>query len=133
MYRNTEPHDGFGILRRWIEASPLGGAVFTSNVDGHFQKAGFDEGLLLECHGSIHHLQCQARCPSGIWSAQTVQPDVDLDHCLLRGLPPSCPHCGGLARPSILMFDAWIDPTASLKNPAIKSRLCPEAFDISIA
>ena len=107
LYRNTEPHDGYGILRRWIEASPLGGAVFTSNVDGHFQKAGFDEGLLQECHGSIHHLQCQARCESGIWSAQAFQPDVDLDNCLLRGLPPSCPHCGSLARPNILMFDDY--------------------------
>ncbi|OZI77128.1 SIR2 family NAD-dependent protein deacylase [Bordetella genomosp. 12] len=105
LYRATTPHEGFGILRRWIQARPMGGAVFTSNVDGHFQKAGFDAQLVLECHGSIHHLQCFGQCQSGIWSAQAFQPDVDLEHCLLRGLPPSCPSCGRLARPNILMFD----------------------------
>ena len=33
--------------------------VFTSNVDGHFQKAGFDKEKVLECHGSINHYQCE--------------------------------------------------------------------------
>ena len=37
-------------------ARARGGFVFTSNVDGQFQKAGF-RGNVLECHGSIHHLQ----------------------------------------------------------------------------
>lgn len=109
-YRATPPHAGFGILRRWIDARPLGGAVFTSNVDGHFQKAGFDETLLLECHGSIHHLQCLTPCQPDIWSAQRFLPEVDIDNGLLRNEPPRCPHCGGLARPNVLMFDdpGWL-------------------------
>jgi len=31
-------------------------------------------------------------------------PEVDEPKCLLRNEPPRCPHCGGLARPNILMF-----------------------------
>ena len=30
--------------------------MYTSNVDGAFQKAGFGHNVL-ECHGSIHYLQ----------------------------------------------------------------------------
>jgi len=33
-------------------------AVFTSNVAGQFQKAGFDPDAVDEYHGSLHHLQC---------------------------------------------------------------------------
>src|SRR3954468_13166449 len=42
LYRATRPHDGFARLRDWGEACPLGAFVFTSNVDGQFQRAGFD-------------------------------------------------------------------------------------------
>src|SRR5687767_732061 len=43
LYRATKPHDGFRVLREWVQEKPLGGFVFTSNVDGAFQRAGFDE------------------------------------------------------------------------------------------
>ncbi len=36
---------------------PNGAFVFTTNVDGQFQKAGFAAGRICEIHGSIHHLQ----------------------------------------------------------------------------
>src|SRR5439155_19501480 len=58
LYRAATPHAGFANLRGWVERPPLGYFVFTSNVDGQFQKAGFPEDRLLECHGSIHYLQC---------------------------------------------------------------------------
>jgi NAD-dependent SIR2 family protein deacetylase len=32
--------------------------IITSNVDGHFQKAGFSEDKILEIHGSINNNQC---------------------------------------------------------------------------
>src|SRR5579862_6369550 len=41
LYRRTEPHAGFAILRGWAEKKEHGAFVFTSNVDGHFQRAGF--------------------------------------------------------------------------------------------
>ena len=39
-----------------------GCTAFTSNVDGHFQKAGFDPRDVREHYGSIYHLQCLASC-----------------------------------------------------------------------
>ncbi len=105
LYRNTEPHAGFRILWNWSRRLRHGAFVFTSNVDGQFQKAGFDPDRILECHGSLHWLQCHARCGDRIWSAEDVVPDVNLERCRLRSALPACPSCGGLARPNVLMFD----------------------------
>lgn len=110
LYRRTVPHEGFQILRRIGECLPHGAHVFTSNVDGQFQKAGFAEDRVSECHGSIHHLQCLEPCCESIWPAIDLEPQVDEETC--RWLPdlPHCPRCGGLARPNILMFGdgGWI-------------------------
>ncbi|HEX5341055.1 MAG TPA: Sir2 family NAD-dependent protein deacetylase [Duganella sp.] len=107
LYRDTVPHAGFGLLKKWGERMAHGHAVFTSNVDGHFQAAGFDAQRIYECHGSIHHLQCLEPCSSHIWSADGYTPQVDNEACRLLNEPPTCPHCGGLARPNILMFGDW--------------------------
>ncbi|MEY8171410.1 SIR2 family NAD-dependent protein deacylase [Burkholderia multivorans] len=104
LYRSTVPHAGFAILRRWLDAMPNGGFVLTSNVDGQFQKAGFDPARIVEIHGSIHALQCLRPCSDDTWDAAPFIPAVDEAACRLVGEPPRCPHCGGLARPNILMF-----------------------------
>ena len=107
LYRRTVPHAGFAMLQQ-IGAVLRGGLfVFTSNVDGQFQKAGFDPQQIHECHGSIHHLQCLQPCCAAIWPAQDFQPEVDEETCQLRNPAPLCPHCGGLARPNVLMFSDW--------------------------
>lgn len=107
LYRQTVPHEGFQILKRWGEQMPQGCAVFTSNVDGQFQKAGFDPQRIYECHGSIHHLQCLRPCDDAIWDAESFAPDVDESACMLINAPPTCPKCAGLARPNVLMFGDW--------------------------
>ena len=104
LYRRTIPHQGFEILRQWGESKALGYWVFTSNVDGQFQKAGFSKESMNECHGSIHHLQCINDCHGHIWSADGFFPEVNEEHCLLRNALPQCPSCSKLARPNILMF-----------------------------
>jgi NAD-dependent SIR2 family protein deacetylase len=122
LYRSTKPHDGFGVLLSWIArieasgaprikasgASKLpGGFVFTSNVDGHFQRAGFAPDAVLEVHGSIDWLQCGSACGAGIFRADTIEIQID-DHTMRAvGLLPTCPSCGRLARPNILMFGDW--------------------------
>ncbi len=119
LYRDTEPHDGFGMLldlakgkEEWF--------VFTSNVDGQFQKAGFDEEKIVECHGSIHHLQCSS-CNAGIWSADGVEIPIDMES--FRALEwPKCQKCGSTARPNILMFGDW-------GWDAGRTRLQEERFD----
>ena len=107
LYRATPPHAGFGLLHRWCQRMAQGCFVFTSNVDGHFQKAGFPTARIHECHGSIHRLQCTANCSGQIWATADLRPQVDEATCQWQGELPRCPHCGALARPNILMFDDW--------------------------
>lgn len=107
LYRDTPPHAGFEILRRWAESRPLGYFVFTSNVDGHFARASFDEDCILECHGSIQFAQCVRGCSRNIWPADGTRVDVDMTTIRATSPLPTCPHCGGLARPNILMFNDW--------------------------
>lgn len=109
-YRAVEPHQGFYLLEEWSETLPNlthGAFVFTSNVDGEFQKVGFKDEKVYECHGSIHWLQCVDNCKQDIWSVDGYTPVVDEEYCQLTNDFPTCPHCGGLARPNILMFSDW--------------------------
>jgi len=107
LYRRTAPHQGFALLRQWASGKPGGHFVFTSNVDGQFQKAGFAAERVHECHGSIHHLQCAAGCPGPVWPAGDAAVAVDGETMRARPPLPSCPFCGRLARPNVLMFGDW--------------------------
>ena len=76
--------------------------VVTSNVDGAFQKVGFDASKVYEIHGRINKFQCTV-CDN-VWQAdpnlkfdvdpETLKPSCDLPRCT----------CGELARPNIMMF-----------------------------
>jgi NAD-dependent SIR2 family protein deacetylase len=107
LYRRTEPHAGFQILRRWCARMPQPSFIFTSNVDGHFPRAGFAAEQVLECHGSIGHLQCAANCSADIWPSDDLQLEVDAETIRCRSELPRCRHCGDIARPNILMFGDW--------------------------
>lgn len=108
LYRETVPHRGFDILLDWCDRFDLDRFVVTSNVDGQFQKSGFAEEQMLEVHGSIHHLQCLTPCHHDIWDNHEQIP-VDFD-TMRASHVPTCPRCGGAARPNILMFGdySWL-------------------------
>ena len=107
LYRRTRPHRGFELLRRWGEERPGGCFAFTSNVDGQFQRAGFDAARVVECHGAIDFSQCLKECGAGIFPADAAE--VAVDPATFRAAEPfpACPACGGMARPNILMFGDW--------------------------
>ena len=108
LYRDTVPHEGFKKLLDLSNTKKYGSFVFTSNVDGQFQKAGFPETNVMECHGSIHNLQCIDNCQGMIWDADDTFIEISDDFKAQEPLP-TCPFCGVMARPNILMFGdyAW--------------------------
>jgi NAD-dependent SIR2 family protein deacetylase len=117
LYRATPPHDGFRILLSWARRLPGGGFVYTSNVDGHFQRAGFDPRQVLEVHGAIDWMQCTRDCGAGLFAADSRTIDIDETTMRAREPLPSCPGCGELARPNILMFgDGEWDHTRSYEQ-----------------
>lgn len=117
LYRATAPHAGFAILKRWAQDKPAW--VYTSNVDGQFQKAGFDS--ICEVHGSIHHFQCTLPCLNDVWDAPPAPIEVDESTFRAQGELPRCPHCDALARPNILMFSdgAWVVTRSSPQENAL--------------
>lgn len=125
LYRDTQAHEGFDILKRWSALMPHGSFVFTSNVDGQFQRAGFAEKQVYECHGTIHRLQCATPCGPRTWSSDSLTPSVDTGTCQWLGDLPSCPQCQALARPNILMFGdwSWVDTQRERKDQALASFL----------
>lgn len=128
LYRATRPHPGFAILRVLAERKPLGGFVYTSNVDGQFQEAGFPPERVLECHGSILWDQCLHGCGHPIWPAGEHEVEVDESTMRAVGDLPGCPGCGGLARPNILMFgDGGWDPARYYEQGARLQRWLEQA------
>ena len=96
-------------MRRLGASKRAGAFVFTSNVDGQFQRAGFDDTRIVECHGAIDFLQCVRAACGDIFPADGFSPEVDPVSFRLSNPPPRCKHCRGIARPNVLMFGdgAW--------------------------
>jgi hypothetical protein len=87
-YASNEPHEGYHILKKWCcgkksklkeapSSTPSSSAttshgffdfspyfVYTSNVDGHFKRIGFEPENVLELHGSLmsHHVDNTRDC-----------------------------------------------------------------------
>lgn len=76
--------------------------VLTQNVDGYHRAAGSPPERLIEIHGRIAPLFCQS-C-----AAQ----DPELSVHLQRPLPPLCRTCGGILRPSVVLFEEMLPELA---------------------
>ena len=77
--------------------------VVTSNVDGHFQKAGYDPARVHEIHGDLRHVQCKNMCSRQLYAMPVWEKTVEY----LTDIP-RCPRCNNILRPHVLMFS---DPT----------------------
>ncbi|EAH5523698.1 NAD-dependent deacetylase [Campylobacter coli] len=125
LYKDTKPHKGYEILLK-LAKSKQDYYVVTTNVDGHFKKAGFDESKIYEFHGSINYLQCfNYACGDLIWQMQEELP-IDMEEFKALSLP-KCPRCQGLARPNILMFNdgTFNDSRYFLQKQSYKNWLKP--------
>jgi len=107
LYREAIPHYGYEVLKKLGESKldRDGYFVFTSNVDGAFLKAGFDEHRLLERHGSVHYLQCVRPCSQEIWSTDGTVVEFSAETFEASEPLPTCKNCHGIARPNALLFD----------------------------
>ena len=91
-YKNGTPHAGYEALLDFITLTGKDHFVITSNVDGMFEKAGFNSDKIFEVHGNIFHTQC-IKCLKPLSKLESYD-----------GVIPKC-DCGCALRPNILMFD----------------------------
>lgn len=103
LYERTRPHYGFEILKQWASKINNNIFIYTSNVDGQFQKAGFDENKIIEIHGNINRLQCLNNCKKQkFFIPETLE--LDKETMMISGHLPFCVECATIARPNVLMF-----------------------------
>ncbi len=116
-YKNTEPNVGFDALKELVKGKK-DHFIVTSNVDGQFQKAGFDEVKVYEVHGRINKFQC-TDCQAEPWDApEDTEFVVDPKTFEMKGEIPKC-KCGAVARPNIMMFgDYQFNATETAKQEA---------------
>ena len=113
LIAKAEPNEAHHVLARWETRFPAFTLV-TQNVDGLHERAGSTR--IVRFHGSIWQLQCARRCAAshGGWE--------DL-RAPLPALPPTCPHCGGLARPGVVWFGEPI-PAAAIRAASLAAANC---------
>lgn len=125
MFSEASPHAGYGFLLQLAKEKTGGYFVFTSNVDEHFVRAGFDQSRIVECHGSLNRVQCSKTLEHGIWKAQPQIGQVRYNHMTFRAEDASIPRCkahrcDGIARPNVLLFEdlMWNPARTSLQLDA---------------
>jgi len=98
-YRDTRPHRGFTDLLGLLKRHGKEHFVVTSNVDGHFQEAGYDPASVYEIHGDLRHVQCNKPCSRALYPMPRFT-------CRLTNESeiPKCPACGSILRPHVMMF-----------------------------
>ncbi|MBC8265590.1 MAG: NAD-dependent deacetylase [Flavobacteriales bacterium] len=101
-YTSTTPHKGYSKLLNILSNKEY--FIITSNCDEQFQKAGFDENKILECHGSAYDMQCLNIKHKEIWITPKV--DVNIKTNKAEAIP-KCPECGSNCRPNISLFGDW--------------------------
>ena len=70
--------------------------VITQNIDGLHQMAGSKN--VLELHGSIHRNRCL-----------NCHEFYTLEDILKLSSTPKCPHCGGLIKPEVTLYEESLD------------------------
>jgi NAD-dependent deacetylase len=96
---SCQPNAAHDVLAQWTRDSAQC-TVITQNVDDLHLRAGTQR--LVRLHGSIWELSCWTRCGAAPWRDQRVP---------LPAQPPTCPGCGGLARPGVVWFGESLSPT----------------------
>lgn len=95
---SCEPNAAHRVLAEW--SCSRGVRIVTQNVDDLHLRAGTRD--LIRLHGSLWELKCFDGCTGGSrpWRDERVP--------LPAGVP-SCPHCGGPARPAVVWFGESLD------------------------
>jgi len=100
LIAGCQPNRAHEVIADWSKTFARC-TVVTQNVDDLHVRAG--TANLIRVHGSLWELSCWRGCGAPPWRDESVP---------LRPLPPSCPACGGPARPGVVWFGESLPPEA---------------------
>lgn len=112
------PNEGHVAIAELQRHKP-GCWLLTQNIDSFHLAAGSPPQRLIEIHGTLAPLYCTG----------CERPSDELVGHLSRPLPPRCGHCGGVLRPSVVLFEEML-PEEGLRT--LRSQLS-QGFDIVLA
>jgi len=96
MRWGAPPNESYNALLRLINDREY--FVLTSNVDGCFERAGFDPSRIYTPQGDIKNYQCLAACASdSVFDTKSLMDNIRPtlhDGVIDASLVPSCPRCG---------------------------------------
>ena len=112
--RQLEPNPGHYALARLSRGARY--TVATQNVDGLLERACRAEGVevpIHHIHGSLFEVVCHD-------CGRSHDPEVDLSEV------PTCPECGGLLRPDVVLFGEMLPTDAfdASSRAAAETDLC---------
>ena len=104
LMNELSPHEGYDILLNAMNKN-YDYFVCTSNIDGYFKKAGYEQDRIYEVHGSVQHLQCMDKncnIRNGVVPATNL-PTYD-ENTFIADWLPQCTFCNKMSRPNVSMF-----------------------------
>jgi len=106
-YSDLTPHRGYYDLKKLLDDLEKDVYVMTSNVDGHFEKAGYPADKIYTIHGDLKNIQCSNKC------CRDIYPMPEFTELLTTlEQAPHCNKCGSVMRPVVMMFnDPWMVTT----------------------
>ena len=105
IFKAAAPNAGHIALAKLEEMGKLK-AVITQNIDGLHQLAGSKN--VYELHGSVHRNNC-TKCHTFF----------DLDFIINSKDVPLCPHCGGIVKPDVILYEEALED--EVVNGAVNS------------
>lgn len=103
LMNELSPHEGYYELFNAMNKYDY--FIATSNIDGYFQRSGFDTNRIYEVHGSVNYLQCMdKKCNqlNGVTIAENM-PTFNEETFMADWLP-KCKFCSNMSRPNVSMF-----------------------------
>lgn len=98
MIKDVKPNEAHKFLAKLEQKKNV--IVITQNIDGLHQLAGSKN--VIELHGSIHRNYCM-----------DCGEFYDLKDILsLKGIVPKCPHCGGIIKPDVVLYEEPLNQDA---------------------
>lgn len=100
--RRAHPNPGHRALVDLEHTGRLAGIV-TQNTDGLHLAAGSSPSLVHEIHGNARTWRCEGCAATGPMADMLARVEAgDGD--------PRCPHCGGITRATVILFEELLDP-----------------------
>ena len=85
--------------------------VITTNVDGQFEKAGFDRERIFAVQGDYAYLQCAEACHDKLYYNEALVHEMsrNTENCRIpASLVPRCPVCGGAMEVNLRKDDHFV-------------------------